>query len=278
MLNRYIRVRVVLSVACFSLVSSYVYVYGQRLSDEMSSEMSVAVSLMESHQDSAMTISWDIWRRAEATDDLWLMGVVRSFLAYQGAQVGDIEMGYMNFRSALDLLIRADTLDYYNLSIVFGNLGIIHADFNDNERAIEYFEQALNYTELYLMEYPDGSLRKTFRVDRDSYLFSIAVERSKSGDFMASQEILLRLLNDEMSDNVSLRDEVLNELGIISMRLKEYSRSREYFLEVINNNQVDEIDKGNAYHNLGTVSSQLNDWEEAKGFYRLALETSMGKR
>ncbi|MDR2588523.1 MAG: tetratricopeptide repeat protein [Spirochaetales bacterium] len=125
-------------------------------------------------------------------------------------------------------------------------LGFAYKSLGEYTRSIEFLHKAG-------VENPSGPL-----------FLALAQTYYQTGDTGASQDALMRAINLSQDSSVSQRARAL--LGDIYLRNKDYAKSEEQFLRILEENPQ----SADAYFNLGEIYSSMGDSVKARANWRRA--------
>ncbi len=152
--------------------------------------------------------------------------------------------GKKNYTEALKL---AETVPLEKRTkIYFKDVGIVYANLKEYEKAIEYYQKAIEMDEKWAVPY-----------------FNLGIVYKNLKEYEKAIEYYQKAI--EMDEKWAVP---YNNLGIVYKNLKEYEKAIEYYQKAI------EMDEKWAYpyNNLGNVYVDLKEYEKAIEYYQKAIE------
>lgn len=247
------------------------YVVGQE--NDADALLNKALEIAEEQPEEAIELTEKAFDAARKSQDTFGMILAKSVMGDIGMQIQDYETAYINFSDALEFLEKSDTVDLYNRSSILNNLAIIKSIYGDHSGSADLYELSHKAAIEYVEKYPEiaeeyGDLRLLVDLPYDR-----STELKKDGRYFEAGEILVELWEkSEFRKDTVLLAKVVNELGLIRMENKEYSKAQEFFAVAAFGEGVDLSIKATALHNLASSYMLQQDFLKAEQYFAQALE------
>ncbi|MDO9512756.1 MAG: CHAT domain-containing protein [Bacteroidales bacterium] len=182
---------------------------------------------------------------------------------------GSIDKAIMDLQASADLKLKLYGPKDTNLSITYNNLGVISWNQEKYDKAIDYYEKAIESASSKRVK--NNDLLPKFREN-------IGILYGSIGDYNKSREYLRQALNDKLNITTYKDNDLAHayqNLGNLELLLSNYDLALQYLIQAENlyikahGSEFPDLDI--VYLNMGKVYNLRSDYEKALNYYNRAL-------
>ena len=255
----------------FFLMSSQ-SVFAQSLQQQFEETYARSQEILYDDPEKAVELGMKAYEIAKEAEDIWAMSMANMGIGFISFELGEYKTAYTNYTTALRVLKKSDTSDYYHEAIILGELALIQNEFNNHDGAITHYQQAIKAIKNYNKYNPEHARENGYLnwlVDTHYYL---ALAHQDRGAHQTAGKILFDLWEQsEDQGDVATYALVLNELGLIKSNNGEYNDAQQYLGLVIAADGVDDFYRSIAYHNLAITYMEQGEFERADNYFQIGL-------
>lgn len=232
-----------------------------------------ALEISDDSPKKSIDLTKQAFNLARKQGNTYRMVSAKNVMGYISMTNYDYEAAYLNYTDALAFLERSDTVDLYNQVSILNNLAIIRSIYADHNGSAIYYEQAHEIAKIYIDEYrsiaeAEGEL--SLLIDLP---YEMAVQLKSNGEYMRAGEVLVDLWEkSEFQKDTIMLAKVVNQLGLIKMVNKEYTKAQDFFSMAAFNEDVEPTIRAMAMHNLAETYLEQDDYRKAKAYLDIAFE------
>ena len=180
--------------------------------------------------------------------------------------LGRFDDALANYERAEQIFLSNNTADYYTVSSLYNNEGLVYQDMGDLKKAAEFYTKGLEVTK----KGSDNEAEVATGLANLAALHLAAGEIEKAEQNIDESVSIFRTLEGGMNAHYA---SALNTKAVLSYRAGKLEESVEYFKEAIEKTRVIFGENGDyvkACRNCATVLNQLSKTDEAKQYNGMA--------
>lgn len=173
------------------------------------------------------------------------------------------------FQRAIHTYNQSDSGHLNDKHITYRNMAAILSRNHNYKMALTYYDSALINLTRFMREYPEDAGKNNSGLFLTDLLYFKSIGLKKSGDLLEAAKTLSSLW--ENSEKTESHGRVLNQLGLINKDLENYNEAKYFYRQVLELQKVRPIDRGHALHNYGYALILEGKYDSAREYLENAI-------